>query len=753
MPAGEYVIKASFVGYESIEKKIEVLEDMDLDLILIGSIFQLDRIDIMATTAKKENPITFSSLDREKIEESNIAQDVPYMLRWMPSVTVTSDAGAGIGYTGIRVRGTESSRTNVTINGVPLNDSESQGVFWVNMPDLLSNVEDIQVQRGVGVSTNGTSAFGATVHMNTQTLKQNSFAILTGGIGSYNTKKASVHLGTGLMNNMYSVEGRYSIIKSGGYIDRASSDLSSYYFSAARVDDRSSLRLNVFSGGEVTYQAWNGLPYTFLENNRTYNSSGTEKQGEPYDNEVDNYRQTHGQLIYKREVGQNGVINLTGHITQGAGFFENYKADKFNKDFNLPDDTDTVRQDIVIQRWLDNLFYGLVYSYEYDKKNLNIIVGGGLNQYNGEHFGDVVWQQLDTSANQKAIRYYTNRSRKREGNIYVRLNYNIKNVLFPFVDLQYRALNYRYLGPDDNGEVLDITDNKGFFNPKVGLSYIPNKSNKLFAYYGVANREPSRSEYRESTPANRPSHETLMDIELGYNHSSKYIDADFTFFNMDYKDQLVPTGKLGDTGEPIRTNVDASFRRGIEFGLLAKFSKRVQAGYYGTFSQNKIENFTEFVDVWDDGSQTQIEHKNTDIAYSPNQLHTIVTKFHLLPVGGKHNLAAQANFKYVGSQFLDNTSSEFAQLDGFSFLDMQFNYSTSFMKVKKVAVTFQLNNVLNNLYVSNGWVYRFQSEGFNPTEGDSPNPYARLESGNQYNQTGYYPQATRNVLLGIRFEF
>ncbi len=755
---GEYVVKASFIGYESVEKRIIVTDTTLVDFVLGGDIFQLSEIQIESTRAATEDPIPYSTIEAEEIQSRNIAQDVPYMLRWMPSVTVTSDAGAGIGYTGIRVRGSEASRTNVTINGVPLNDSESQAVFWVNMPDFLANVQDIQVQRGVGVSTNGTSAFGATVHLNTQNLRQNSFAILSGGIGSYNTNKASVHLGTGVMNNMYSIEGRFSVINSDGYIDRASSNLNSYFLSASRIEEGSSLRLNVFSGGEVTYQAWNGLPYQFLDTRRTFNTAGTkaledpynQQPGEePYENEVDNYRQNHVQLIYNKALRDDVSLNVTGHLTQGEGYFENYENDQFSPDYEIPD---SIFQDIVTQRWLDNLFYGVIYSLEVKKELFNFILGGGVNQYSGLHYGDVVWRESIPDSIQSNFRYYTNTALKREANAYARLNVKLGN-FHPFVDLQVRSLSYSGKGEDSNGNILDFSDGKNFINPKVGMSYIPNKSHKAFIFYGITNREPGRSEYTDVAPGVIPQHETLNDMEIGYELTTKLLDVNVTFYDMQYDNQLVPVGELSDVGEPIRTNIEDSYRRGVELGALAKLNERISIGYYGTFSQNKAVNFTEFVDVWDDGSQIEIQHENTDLAYSPNQLHTVVTNFSILPVTSKQKVNVQANYKYVGSQFLDNTSSEFAKLDDFNYVDMQIQYGTSFKKVKNLTLTLQLNNVLNNRYVSNGWVYRYQA-GFDNTQFD---PYARYEGikgeTDVQNLTGLYPQALRNFLLGARIEF
>ncbi len=752
---GRYTIKASFIGYESVERDVLVSDSTIVNLILGGDIYQLNEIQIESTRASTEDPIPYSTIGSQEIQERNVAQDVPYMLRWMPSVTVTSDAGAGIGYTGIRVRGSEATRTNVTVNGVPLNDSESQAVFWVNMPDFLSNVEDIQVQRGVGVSTNGTSAFGATVHLNTKNLRQNSFAILSGALGSYNTNKASVHLGTGIMNNMYSVEGRFSVINSDGYIDRASSNLNSYYLSASRITEGSSLTLNIFSGGEVTYQAWNGLPYQFLDSARTFNTAGTEafedpynqQEGEePYENEVDNYRQNHVQLIYNTALSEDISFNVTGHLTQGEGFFENYKMNEFSPDFSL---SDSIVQDIVIQRWLNNWFYGAIYSLEVKKDYFNFILGGGLNQYNGLHYGDVIWEETVPEESQSNTRYYTNNARKREANVYGRLNLKL-GYFHPFIDLQYRAVNYKYEGPDNNQTILDITDTKYFFNPKFGLSVIPMKNLKAFVYYGIANREPGRSEYTDSTPESRPEHETLRDLEAGLEMGTKFLDFSLTAFNMNYINQLVPIGELSDTGEPIRTNIENSYRRGIEIGVLGKINERISLGYYGTLSRNKAVQFTEFIDNWEPPyEQIEVLHENTDLAFSPNQLHTIVSNFSLLPITSKHRLNAQVNYKFVGAQFLDNTSSEFAKLDAFSYMDMQFLYGTSIGKVKNLTFTLQLNNVLNNKYVSNGWVYRYRA-GFENTD-----PYSRYENVDtgQQNLTGLYPQALRNFLLGARVEF
>lgn len=748
--AGKYILKVSFIGYESIEQEIEVIENLTLQLKILGTPYNIDQIEIQANRATFQQPVTNSEISKEEIENNYIAQDVPYILRWMPSVTVTSDAGAGIGYTGIRVRGSEASRTNVTINGVPLNDSESQSVFWVNMPDFLSNTNSIQIQRGVGLSTIGTSAFGANVNLSTQSFHQNSFAHINTGVGSFGTNKIGVKVGTGLLNNKYAIEARYTRIGSQGYVDRASSALNSYFFSASRITEGSSLRLNIFSGGERTYQAWNGLPIQYLDSIRRYNTAGTAKPGVPYENEIDNYRQTHGQLIYNIAVGEKSILNLTAHITQGAGYFENYKANAQNIAYNL--EPDSITQDIIIQRWLENFFYGVIGTFDYKSNGLEVLIGGAINQYDGDHFGEVIWRQTDIGEKPRINRYYGNDARKREGNVYTRLSYNLKGKFIPFIDLQYRAVSYTYEGGNENRELIKGEDLLGFFNPKFGLSVLPNKQSKIYAFYGISNREPSRDEYILSNEENRPNPENLQDLELGFTHNSKSLNLDLTLFNMNYKDQLIPTGKLGNSGEPIRVNVPESYRRGVELSLNTKLNKHLSIGYTGTLSQNKIKSFSEFIDNWDTGEQVEIVHENTDISYSPNQLHVISSRINLLPNQKTHELAIQANYKFVGEQYLDNTGNENSLLSSFSFLDMMVNYRTSYKKLKELGVNLQVNNVLNNKYVNNGWIYRFQTAGI-PASDILTDPYARSEGANNYNLTGVFPQATLNFLLGVSFKF
>lgn len=746
IPAGDYVLKASFVGYGSFETPISLVENIVLNIQLEGTYLELDKIQILANRAELKSPVPNSNMKKEELETANLVHDVPYVLKWMPSVTVTSDAGTGIGYTGIRVRGSEASRTNVTINGVPLNDSESQSVFWVDLPDFMANTEEVQIQRGVGLSTNGTSAFGANVNLNTQKVNIKPYLTLAGTAGSFNTLKYSAQAGSGLISNKYTVDARYSSISSDGYIDRSRAAMTSAFFSAARVTSKNSLRFNFMSGHEITNQAWNGLPIQYLETDRTYNSAGTEKPGEPYNNEIDNYKQRHLQLIYNQSLTKNLKMNLTAHYTKGKGYYENFKGGEKLSDYKLTN-VDTLEGNIIRRKWLDNDFGGLVYSMDHNNEILNTQFGGGVNYYLGRHFGEVPWNSFDTL--QPSVEYYRNNATKLDWNNFVRLTGNFSEEFVPFVDLQVRYVDYRFEGPNDSGEFTDQDDQLFFFNPKVGASYFLNPTSKFFAYYGRANREPSRNEYVESSPSSRPKHETLNDFEIGFTTESKYIDANIVGYNMSYINQLVPTGRLNDVGEYTRVNVPKSYRRGVELGLNLKPLKFFTLSYSGTFSSNKIVEFDEYYDSWDTGEQIKLTHKNTDIAFSPNAIQTIRAIFHTT-IKENHRVQAMISHKRVSKQYLDNSSNENTSIPAFSFTDLQFVYHFSKGWFKDISLNFLVGNVFNKKYYNNGWTYRFSSEGYNPVPDD---PSARLEGNGVYNLTGVYPQALRNYTLGLTIKF
>ncbi|WP_235296927.1 TonB-dependent receptor [Portibacter marinus] len=761
IPEDEYILKVTYLGYEPQSELIEVIADTEISFVLGGSIFGLDEIEINGTFVQKNMPFTYKNVSQDNVERLNMGQDVPYLLKYTPSMVVTSDAGAGVGYTGMRIRGSDPSRINVTINGVPLNDSESQLVFWVDLPDFASSTEDIQIQRGVGPSTNGTSAFGASINMNTNKIRLTPYLNLATSYGSFNTGKLSVMAGTGLLNNKFGFDIRYSRIQSDGYVDRASSNLSSFAGTFNYVTESSSLNFNIFTGSEVTYQAWNGLPVQFLETNRTFNSAGTEKPGEPYKDEIDDYNQNHLQLHYNKALSDNLNVNLTGHYTRGLGFFENYKANEDPADFQLPGSI-TEPQDLVIRRWLDNHFYGAIFEGNYEdlSENHNVILGASANQYLGGHFGKVRWyeaqdvpvEHLDTALVKDAIEYYNNDGNKIDFNTYAKWSFRFLNRFISYIDLQYRMVNYKFQGFNENGDLVDQTDNLQFFNPKFGLSYLLNNDSKIYVSYGIANREPNRNDYTESSVKTRPMHETLYDLELGYTLQSDIFSAGVNLYNMQYDNQLVLTGQINDVGEYTRTNVKNSYRRGVEFdgginGILG-FHFLMNA----TLSENRILNFTEFIDSWDTGEQIQKTYDITDLAFSPSIIIANDFGYEFFRNQPEQRLSVSLLSKYVGKQYIDNTTAEASKLDPYFYNDLLISYSYKRVKFVK-DITFYLNvyNLFNQKYVSNAWIYRFSSESYDPTGDD---PYARAETDEGiYNLTGLYPQAGRHFMAGLTFKF
>ncbi len=749
VPSGAHQLKVSYLGYESMVQEITVTKHLDLEtLSLQGSVFGLDEIQIKSTWTSEDAPFAQERISKETIEETNLGQDVPYMLKWTPSAVVNSDAGAGIGYTGIRIRGTDPSRINVTINGVPLNDSESHGVFWVDLPDFLASVDEIQVQRGVGTSTNGAGAFGATINMNTNQTNVNPYAKLTLGAGSFNTQKFSVGAGTGLMRDKYSFNFRLSNITSDGYVDRASSDLRSLYFSAGRITDKSALNVHVFTGSEVTYQAWNGLPIQFLETNRTFNTAGTEREGEPHPNEVDDYDQTHAQVLYNRLIG-DWKLNLGFHYTKGRGFFEQYKADQDLLDYSLPEgETDLVRR-----RWLDNDFIGVIYAAQKSFEHFDLTLGGAVNNYVGDHFGQVIWTESEVDIPRDHT-YYLNQGRKFDANVYGKLNYSISERFKFFGDLQYRRLNYEFLGFNEQNENVQQEVALNFFNPKFGLSYHISPSNRFFASFAVANKEPNRSDYTESTFAERPEHETLYDLEFGYELEKEKWGIQANAYNMIYNNQLVLTGRINDVGEYTRQNVKSSYRTGIELSAYVEPHNLFRIQPSITLSQNGINDFVEYIDDWDNGTQIIQEYGDTtDLAFSPSVIASNAIHFHLGKLlSNKYLKSTEISFlsKYVGDQFIDNTSKQESLLESYLYHDLRLQWDIKINRIDRLALNIQVNNVFNTLYVSNAWNYRFKSVFYDPTPDD---PYAQSEGLGLYNLTGLYPQAGRNLLVGLSLKF
>ena len=710
----------------------------------------LEEVNVKSTIAGEKTPMTFTNISEKEIEKTNLGQDLPYLISLTPSVVSSSDAGAGIGYTYMTIRGTDASRINVTINGIPLNDSESQGVWWVNMPDFTSSVSNIQIQRGVGTSTNGGSAFGATVNLQTDGLKKEKYFTTSNSVGSFNSVKNNVEFGTGLLNGKFTLDGRLSQITSDGFIDRAASDLKSAYFSAGYYGESSTLKAIIFTGKERTYQAWNGVPQSFLDSLPTFNPYN-------YEDEVDDYRQTHFQLHYNKQLNTNTFLNFATHYTKGAGYYEQYKGDKYNSllnngseedlaDYGLNNaiiNGDTITTTNLIRRkWLDNDFYGVTFSANHSTKKMNLILGGAANTYLGNHFGKVIWSELYSDMDHE---YYRNEATKKDLNLYVKVDYDLTNKLNAYLDLQARFVDYTFEGFNSNGEVSDQTVNLKFFNPKYGLFYSLSDNSSFYASYSEGKREPNRNDYVESSPNSRPNPETLYDTEIGYKYHSNNMAFGINLYNMDYKNQLVKTGAINDVGSSVHSNIQDSYRKGIELEAAVKLTSKLSWNGNLTISENKIVEHTEFIDNWDTWGKDETSYQNTDISFSPNQI--AASQFNYV-VSDKLN--ASIITKHVGSQYIDNTQSTERMLDAYTVNNLVFSYKLNLKKVKEARITLLVNNVLDHQYTNRAWIYRFVSEGSDP-RGES-NPYTQADS-DGYNMTGNFPQAGRNYLLGLTLGF
>jgi len=662
-----------------------------------------------------------------------------------------------VGYTGIRIRGSDASRINVTVNGIPINDSESQGTFWVNMPDLASSTSDIQIQRGVGTSSNGAGAFGASINVNTLESNPNAYGVISNSFGSFNTMRNSLQFGTGLINNKFVFDGRLSNIQSDGYIDRAASDLKSYYLSGAYVGDKSMIKAVTFSGHEKTYQAWYGVPTSYMDTNRTYNPYN-------YKNEVDDYQQTHYQLHYVYNANEHFKLTAAGHYTRGLGYFEQYKGADENSEINywskeslaayglgnvVTPSGDTIREtDLIRRRWLDNHFYGVVMSAEYKNDKMSLVVGGGANQYIGDHYGEIIWAEYASNGD-LGHRYYENDASKNDINAYAKVHYNLTDKISLLGDMQVRMISYTFLGFDNELNNVDQTVNLSFINPKAGINYAINENQGVYGFVGVGNKEPNRNDYTNSTPSSRPMHEQMIDIETGYRIKKDKFFANVNIYAMEYKNQLIVTGELNDVGAAIRQNVPVSYRRGIELNGGVQLHKRVQWSLNATLSTNKIEQFNEYVDDWDTWEQVEVVHQNTDIAFSPSVI--AGSQLAYTPIRKeKSELEIAFITKYVGDQYIDNTQSEFAKLAGYVVNDARVTYRIKTKLIKEINLNAWVRNLFNEQYVANAGNYRFQYSG-----GEYGDAYEvpEGEGTNRYSLTGLFPQAGTNFFLGLTLKF
>ena len=669
----------------------------------------LQPIEIKSVRAGDRAPFTKSNLSKQEIEKSNLGQDLPFILNQLPSVVINSDAGNGVGYTGIRIRGTDATRINMTINGIPYNDAESQGIYFVDLPDIASSVNSIQVQRGVGTSSNGAGAFGATMNLSTNEINEKSYENLNNSYGSFNTWKHTISFGTGLLGNHFTFDGRASLLSSDGYIDRASSNLKSFFTSAAYITANNSLRLNVFSGKEKTYQSWYGVSESDLANNRTYNAAGTEKTGNPYDNETDNYWQTHYQLFYNHKINTHWAFNTAVFFTRGYGFYEEYKASQKFNDYGLPNATIggnvVTTTDLVRQLWLDNNFYGGIFSFQQQGKRTQFTLGGGWDHYDGKHYGIVTWTK---AAFVTPRTYYNLTAQKQDGNLYAKLQQQLNIHWQSFIDLQARAVKYQINGFEANPQLM-IDKHYLFINPKLGITYNKNTLQAYFSY-SMAGKEPNRGDF-EANSNQLPKAELLHDVEVGVEKKKLKYTYGATAYYMYYHNQLVLTGKINDVGAYTRTNTPSSYRLGIELQGKADVLQWLNASANIAFSRNKIKDFTEYVDDYDNGGQRTFQYHSTDISFSPNIIAGATINF--IPVkNGEVSLLA----KYVGQQYLDNTSKSSRSLNPFYVQDVRMSYSLKNKIPKEINLVFQVNNVFAKKYEPNGYTFSYFYSGSFTTE-------------------------------------
>lgn len=748
-----YSLLISFVGYQQKQVDVELASDKNISVDLTPEVVLTGEVLVSATRAKSKTPVAYSSVSKEVLKNDNLGQDIPYLLQLTPSFVTTSDAGGGVGYTNFRIRGTDLNRINVSIDGIPVSEAETHGTWFVDMPDIASSLENIQVQRGVGTSANGAAAFGGTIDLQTNTLKKNPYSEYSGSAGSFNTFKNTVSAGTGLMKDKFTFDARLSKVASDGYIDRATSDLKSFFVSGGYYSKKSILKINIFSGVEETYQAWWGVPSVRLNNDM----EGMERYGEhwlytaeqteaminsdsrtynyyTYDNQIDHYQQDYYHLHFSHQFNESLHMNTALHYRHGKGYYENYKDDEDFADYQLDYPvigSETITStNLVNRKWLDNDFYGVVFSLNYKKENGDFTLGGGWNTYDGDHYGKVIWAQYlgDVDTDNE---WYRGNGLKKDFNIYGKVNCRLTEDLNFFADLQYRHIDYKIEGIDD--DLRDITQEHDFdfFNPKIGLYYQPTVNQKVYLSFATGHREPNRDNYVDADPnGKQPVYETLYDWEAGYACNFSKFSVEANLYYMNYKDQLVLTGEINDVGAGIMVNVDESYRTGIELQAGWKIARLLQWNLNATFSSSKIKKFTEYVDDWDNGGQQSFDLGAVDLAFSPD-----FTGNSQLVFSPTKNLNISLVSQYVGKQYVDNTSNDDRTLDAYFVNNLKIDYIINPKFVDEVALHLMVNNLFDEEYESNAWVYSY------------------IYGGERFKQDGYFPQAGANFMLGLDIRF
>ncbi|MFD0977508.1 TonB-dependent receptor [Salinimicrobium gaetbulicola] len=723
---GEYVLIFSNGNQKKVP--VSVTSDIILNIDMSDAAEELEEVFLSAVRVSADSPITYSNLRNEEIEDRNLGQDIPTLMQYMPAVVTTSDAGAGIGYSSIRVRGTDSRGVNVTINGVPYNDAESQGTFWVNLGDFASSVENLQLQRGVGTSTNGAGAFGASLNILTDRYNIKPSAEIANSFGSYNTRKHTVKFSTGLYDDHWEFSGRASVIKSDGYIDRASSDLKSYFFQGAYVGETTLIKALTFGGSEVTYQAWDGIDAETLANDRTFNYAGAyeDENGDLqfYENHVDNYKQDHYQLLWNQKYGRKWSSNVALHYTYGRGFYKSYRAGETLSEYGIPDFTangeEISESDLVTRKWLDNDFYGTTFNVQFEEEKMKMIFGGAWNNYLGDHFGEVIYTRF-APTNSPLQRYYENNSQKSDLNFFGKATIAVSDDLSFYGDLQLRRVHYEVDGFVEENTPFFIDDEHVFFNPKAGLTYELSEANQLYFSFARAHREPNRTDYENGNP----EPEKLNDYELGWRLKTSGMQINTNLYYMDYRNQLVLTGELDDVGSPIRTNSGNSYRLGLEIDAVVKLSDKLNWRPNIALSQNKNDDWFA---TWDG---ELVNFGKTDVSYSPEVIAANILEYRPLK-----NLELKFLSKYVGEQYMSNLENDASLLESYFVNDFNLQYTWEKAPFfKEVVFTGLINNIFSEEYVSNGYYYTYAI-------------------GNEtFDGAGYYPQATRNFLVGVNLRF
>lgn len=759
MQAGEYEIQVSYVGYKLFVRKVQVSNDLYIEVSMVPDITITEEIIISATRAGAFTPVTYTNLSREDLKKENPVKDMPYLVTSVPSVVVSSDAGNGVGYTSIRIRGSDMNRINVTLNGVPVNDAESHAVYWVDIPDLASSVGQMQIQRGAGTSTNGAGAFGASINMGTTMLNKEPYGELNTFYGSFNTLKTAVSAGTGLINEHFVIDTRFSAIRSDGYIDRSASDLKSFYLSGGYHADKAFIKLNFFSGHEITQQAWNGVPKCKLQNDTALMQKlVADDEWSPaeiqnlrrseartfnrylYKNQVDDYLQNNFQALASVSLADSSILHFTLHYTKGKGFYESYR---FNRKFSKYGLQPVViganiftRSDFIDRKWLDNDFYGFVSDFIHHNANMEFIAGLSCNQYIGRHFGRILWSGINNSNIQSDFEWYRSRSVKTDISSFVRINRDINHFISLFGDFQFRAILYSLEGLDDKPAAegglrnLNYDLSYTFLNPKMGMMIRMNENTAAYFSAAIAQREPNRNNIVDADPTKPlPKPEQMVDYELGFRMNKSRQFASVNIYYMYYIDQLVLTGEINDVGYPVMTNVPESYRLGLEMAGRYTFSDYFGLKGHLTLSQNKITSFTQLIDNWDTWSQDTVDYKNSDLSFSPAITGGIEFVSHPF-----RNFSAALIFNYTGEQFIDNTTNHERMLDAYLDGTLRLGYDFT-LKKNHISCYFIINNLMNAEYETNAWVYPYRYEGEDRV------------------MDGYFPQAPRHYLGGISIRF